>query len=262
MIRSHEDIKKRVGRKLTKKRKEDRRVTMEIPKRFEDGDDADEDCTAPRGQNGLINQSVFGMIAAAGSQADFHARFDGQDSSDDEDGTAELDTARPPEASSDPTTSKASTDERRSRHMFHRRKLSDNKLLRSLSQLGVKNRTKQAQLSKASSDPVTPEKIKDIDRNDAAWSPFKGPPIMSQMLEAKAAAVQRASFDSRRSDYIPGQSDGADGVDGAEGSPSDLAIQLMEIFEFEKPELVIDGDCVSFLSQIYVANTSQNTLAG
>ena len=240
MIRSHEDVKKRVGRKLTKKKRDDRRVTMEIPERFEDGDDADEDCTAPKGQNGLINQSVFGMIAAAGSQADFHARFDGQDSDDEEDETTEPDDAtRLSEASSDPTTSKPSTDERRSRHMFHRRKLSDSKLLRSLSQLGIKNRTKHSQLSTASSDPVTPEKIKDTERDHAARSPFKGPPIMSQMLEAKAAAVQRASFDSRRSDYIPGQSDGAD---GAEGSPSDLAIRLMEIFEFESPELVIDGN--------------------
>ncbi|KAL5354193.1 Sterol 3-beta-glucosyltransferase [Pseudogymnoascus australis] len=240
MIRSHEDIKKRVGRKLTKKRREDRRVTMEIPPRFEDGDDADEDCTAPKGQNGLINQSVFGMIAAAGSQADFHARFDGQDSDDDEDETTEPhDASRLSEASSDPITSKDSTDERRSRHMFHRRNLSDNKLLRSLSQLGSRNRSKQAQLSTASSDPVTPEKDKDIERDHMTRSPFKGPPIMSQMLEAKAAAVQRASFDSRRSDFISGQSDGAD---GGEGSPSDLAIRLMEIFEFESPELVIDGD--------------------
>ncbi|OBT79468.1 hypothetical protein VF21_02015 [Pseudogymnoascus sp. 05NY08] len=239
MIRSHEDIKKRVGRKLTKKRREDRRVTMEIPQRFEDGDDADEDCTAPKGQNGLINQSVFGMIAAAGSQADFHARFDGQDSDDEEDETTELDDAsRPSEASSDPVTTKPLTDERISRHRFHRRKLSDSKLLRSLSQLGIKNRSKHAQLSSASSDPVTQEKIKDTERDHITRSPFKGPPIMSQMLEARAAAVQRASFDSRRSDFISGQSDG--GADGVEGSPSDLAIRLMEIFEFESPELVID----------------------
>ena len=225
---------------MTKKKREDRRVTMEIPKRFEDGDDADEDCTAPKGQNGLINQSVFGMIAAAGSQADFHARFDGQDSDDEDDETmASEEAARPSEASSDPTVTKASTDERRSRHRFHRRNLSDNKLLRSLSQLGIRSRSKHAQLSTASSDPVTPEKTKDALRDHITRSPFKGPPIMSQMLEAKAAAVQRASFDSRRSDYIPGQ---ADGADGEEGSPSDLAIRLMEIFEFESPELVIDGN--------------------
>lgn len=240
MIRTHEDVKKRLGRKLTKRRREDRRVTMEIPPRFEDGDDEDEDCTAPKGQNGLINQSVFGMIAAAGSQADFHARFDGQDSDDEEDETTEPhDASRPSEATSEPITSKDSTDERRSRHMFHRRKLSDNKLLRSLSQLGIRSRSKHAQLSTASSDPITPEKDKGIARDHMTRSPFKGPPIMSQMLEAKAAAVQRASFDSRRSDFISGQSDGAD---GGEGSPSDLAIRLMEIFEFDSPELVIDGN--------------------
>lgn len=36
----------------------DCRVTMEIPERFEDGDDVDEDCTAPKGQNGLINVEI------------------------------------------------------------------------------------------------------------------------------------------------------------------------------------------------------------
>jgi sterol 3beta-glucosyltransferase len=83
-----EDLKKRVARKLTKRRKEGHQATMEIPERFRDGDDADEDCTAMHGTNGYMNQSVFGMIAAAGSQVDFNSRFDAQ-SSDEEDDSGE-----------------------------------------------------------------------------------------------------------------------------------------------------------------------------
>ena len=83
-----EDLKKRVARKLTKRRREGHQATMEIPERFRDGDDADEDCTAMHGTNGYMNQSVFGMIAAAGSQADFNSRFDAQ-SSDEEDDSGE-----------------------------------------------------------------------------------------------------------------------------------------------------------------------------
>ena len=79
-----EDLKKRMARKLTKRRKEGHQVTTEIPERFRDGEDADEDCTAPPESKAYMNQSVFGMIAAAGSQVDFNARFDAQ-SSDEED---------------------------------------------------------------------------------------------------------------------------------------------------------------------------------
>jgi hypothetical protein len=84
---SETDLKKRVGRKLTKKRREGHEATMNIPERFRDGDDADDDITAMPGNNPYMNQSVFGMIAAAGSQVDFNARFDAQ-SSDEEDGDA------------------------------------------------------------------------------------------------------------------------------------------------------------------------------
>ncbi|CCU75791.1 UDP-glucosesterol glycosyltransferase [Blumeria hordei DH14] len=61
--------------------------TNDIPERFQDGDDADEDCTALSAANSYMNQSVFGMIAAAGSQIDFNARFDAHSSDDNEEDT-------------------------------------------------------------------------------------------------------------------------------------------------------------------------------
>lgn len=244
---SQDEAKRKAGRKLIKRKKETRQVTMDIPQRFEDGDDADEDCTAPKGQNMMINQSVFGMIAAAGSQVDFHSRFEGQDSDDeDEDTTGPADIVKPAEEPySESSAGKGSADEHSSRLKFHRRKLSDNKLLRSLSHLGPKNRSKNALLPMVLSDSAMQDKKQYTEMDGASRGDFKGPPVMSQMLEAKAEAVQRKSFDSRRSGDRLDQSDSSD----AGGTTSSLAKRLMEIFHFEKPEIVIDGKLHILTSQ-------------
>jgi sterol 3beta-glucosyltransferase len=248
MMPLQDDAKKRVARKLTKRRKEGHQVTMEIPKRFEDGDDADEDCTAPKGQNMMLNQSVFGMIAAAGSQVDFNARFEG--SEDEDDDTTPEDRVKPAGLSSESGASKASAEERSPRLKFHRRKLSESKLLRSLSHLGSRSRPKSTRLSTVLSDSATQDQKEDTEEQSTEMAeidtttrmPLKGPPIMSQMLEARAEAVQRKSFDARRSEDRLDQSDSSD------NSASDiLAKQLMEIFQFEKPEVVIDGKSHSSL---------------
>jgi len=87
-----EEAKKyRVGRKLTKKARPPHRLpSAHIPERLRDGDDAQEDVTAPvKGAHGppqYMNQSVFSMIAAAGSRTDFNARFDESSDSEDEQG--------------------------------------------------------------------------------------------------------------------------------------------------------------------------------
>ena len=62
------------GRRYSKKRKDSRkeahRTSLDIPERFKDGDDADEDVTAPKGNNTMsMNQSIFSMIARAGQQS-------------------------------------------------------------------------------------------------------------------------------------------------------------------------------------------------
>src|SRR5205814_7893840 len=79
-----DELKKRTGMKLSKKKK-DARQSVDIPERFRDGDDAQDDVTAPRGYSAqYMNQSVFSMIAAAGSKVDFHSRFDGDSSESEE----------------------------------------------------------------------------------------------------------------------------------------------------------------------------------
>jgi sterol 3beta-glucosyltransferase len=225
-----EDLKKRVARKLTKRRKEGHKVTVEIPERFRDGDDADEDCTALHGANAYMNQSVFGMIAAAGSQVDFNARFDGQ-SSDEED-----DSGEPSTQSSELQVEKPGRGKTSPKPEHHKRKFSENRLLRSISGLGSKSKPKSIQTKR--SDPSTPESPNESKTPEVQEPriPFNHAPVMSRMLEARAELSMRPSFD------LPRTFDGSALVDdtGEEASNS-LAKRLREIFQFEKAEDVIEG---------------------
>src|SRR5438045_3903996 len=168
MMPADADIKKRVVRKLTKKRREGHRVTMEIPDQFRDGDDADEDVTAPKGQSINMNQSVFGMIAAAGSQVDFNARFEAPSSDDDD---------APGDASSRDdsveSANKTGTEEMvlaRSRFDGHQRKLSENKLLKSLPTINIKSLKSRSGASESASIEVISAHA-------------RGRPVLSRRLE-------------------------------------------------------------------------------
>jgi sterol 3beta-glucosyltransferase len=222
-----EDIKKRVARKLTKKRREGHQVTMEIPERFRDGEDADEDCTAPQGTKAYLNQSVFGMIAAAGSQVDFNARFNEQ-SSDDED-----DSPEPSSQSAEIQADKQRRDTTTPKPEKHRRKFSEHKLLR-LPRLGSKSKSKSPPKSSSPSSP-SPSQSPSPD-TQVSRMPSRNAPVMSRMLEAKAELSMRPSFDMSR---LSNDNTGID-EDGKEASSS-LARRLMEIFQFEKAEDVIEG---------------------
>ena len=97
------------GRRLSKKRPKDydtspssspafatlapRSASMEVPDRFRDGDDAQEDVCAPKDRSAqYMGQSVFAMMAAAGSTTDFRSRFDdGSSSGSDADGDVDGD---------------------------------------------------------------------------------------------------------------------------------------------------------------------------
>jgi sterol 3beta-glucosyltransferase len=228
------DIKKRIGRKLTKKRREGHQVTMEIPERFKDGDDADEDCTAPKGQNLYMNQSVFGMIAAAGSQVDFNARFDGQSSEDEdvqEDSSSREEGAETGNKPRPEQTSVPSKPEK------HRRKFSENKIIRSLPHLGRKG-SKSTTSSRRTASPA----VSESPTIEVTSTVPRAPPVMSQMLEAQAELSSRPSYDAPRSSEDPDKLDTLE-----ETGSSSLAIRLMEIFEFDKPEEVIEGQHTEYL---------------
>jgi sterol 3beta-glucosyltransferase len=225
-----EDLKKRVARKLTKRRKEGHKVTVELPERFRDGDDVDEDCTAMHGANAYMNQSVFGMIAAAGSQVDFNARFDGQSSDEDDD------SGEPSSQASDLQVEKprrGKTSPKPERH--HRRKFSENRLLRSISGLGSKSKSKSSPKRSDTSTPESPSESKTPEVQEPRI-PFNHAPVMSRMLEARAELSMRPSFDLQRTLDSPTSMDDSD-----EGVSSNLAKRLQEIFQFEKAEDVIEG---------------------
>lgn len=242
MAPAEDDSNKRVARKLTKSRKEGHQVTMEIPERFRDGADAEDDCTAMHGLNAHMNQSIFGMIAAAGSKVDINARFDAQSSDEEEDSEHSQQNQRLPgdktRSRKDPTQPEKS----------HRRKLSDVKLLRSLSSLGTRTKSKSSPKDKSPTLPIPASEVTSPQRPLGKLH-SRVPPVMSRMLEARAELSMRPSFDLPRS-----SKDSGSRADNKEQPSSNLAQELMKIFQFEKPEDVIDGRYQDYDYAIYYAD--------
>lgn len=222
---------------------------MEIPERFKDGDDAEEDCTAPKGQNGVyMNQSVFGMIAAAGSQVDFNARFDGVSSEDEETPADNSLFDESPDSGNKARPGQASGS---SKPEKHRRKFSENKIIKSLPHLGRKG-SKSAKSPQRTASPATPESPSIEETPIIA----RGPPVMTQMLEAQA------ELSSRPSSELPRTSENLDKLNiVVESGLTSLAIRLMEIFEFDKPEEVIEGQHTICLGEILAKNNRIPVLA-
>jgi sterol 3beta-glucosyltransferase len=134
------------ARKLIKKRKESRRVSLDIPERFRDAGDADEDAAAPKHSNAVsMHQSIFSMIARAGHQSQTDLGLTQEvDSGDSEDEArrnityGNLDgAARMSRLSSvhDFHSPLEEVEEGRPLKSKHRRALSEHKLLRSLPKL-------------------------------------------------------------------------------------------------------------------------------
>ncbi|KAI0157143.1 glycosyltransferase family 1 protein [Hypoxylon sp. FL1284] len=236
---------------------------MELPDRLKDhGDDVDED-VFPSSQGPQMfmnmNQSIFGLIAAAGSNVDFNDRFEGQ-SSDEED-EANISSRQRKFKEQDQiaqTTVLSKTSLEREKSDKHRRRLSGH-LLRSLPQLprlatATRSRfrqTKSSGLRPSETDADGEVKVQDEGASEKLSSPSADShlpplhvteddregrlaPVMSRMLEARAEMSSRPSFDLERlsGDHRRG--------DGEEAEPSRLARQLKRIFEFDEPEEVIE----------------------
>lgn len=235
---SDDDIKRRVGKKLQKKKQRESSLPIDLPERLLSSDESDDDDSVPTQGPPMfmnMNQSIFGLIAAAGSRVDFNDRFDGS-SSDEEEGdrTKERDSR-----AGDLSKTSVLHGAGRKKEKHHRKRLSEHKLLRSLPMLPkLRSRSKrqssrlsttaeEANESSEASDIPTPPTFT-LTRHDSRQAP-----MMSRMLEAKAEMSSRPSFDlDRLSSDISRSSDG-------ELPP--LAKKLMEIFEFDEPEAVIEG---------------------
>ncbi|KAJ6443613.1 hypothetical protein O9K51_04792 [Purpureocillium lavendulum] len=237
-----DDSHRRMGRKLQKKRRDEpHAVELPEPLKGDDSDDEPSPNDAPSARGGPMsinmNQSIFGLIAAAGSRVDFNERFDDASSDDDDvddsqqpGGREDLSQTIMFRSSSDPADKAAKRG--------HKKRLSGHRLLKSLAALPKRKSKSHRESSRMSapaagsdeqseaSDPSQPPAItldKDDTRDDTRLAP-----VMSRMLQARAEMSSRPSFDIERRSSDLVRDDGDDA--------SQLARRLMEIFEFDKPE--------------------------
>ena len=234
------DPSSRATRKLTKRKKPFRASSVQYPERLKMGEDVQEDVTATRGRPAqYMNQSVFPMIAAAGSKVDFHARFD-EDSSESEEeksatGRKSQETASPSrsvtqqgDAQSQPGTSSESRWENREGIGAQGRPQS---LRLDISTVQGKDYMSESTILPSPCRPSSPQKSKQHPTPRDA-------PVMSKMLEAQAELSPSTLLAERLSKH-PSESQRSK----ANPSPTSLALRLMEIFGFDDPEEVISGVC-------------------
>ena len=226
-----EQDKKRASRKLLKKRKTKRSSSLQYPERlkFGDGEDAHEDVTASKGQPPQhLNQSVFSMIAAAGSKVDFHARFE-EGSSDSEEGedlsSGDMDHGDcSPREHEDEKANISPVAERPNQRCDE---LPADKTGRFLPKSNLRTIEEKGCISEASqlsSDELVSSPSNITPRNA---------PVMSMILHAQAQIVSSNMGTQTRADQS--------GIPGGTVEPSSLATRLKEIFGFEEPEEVISG---------------------
>lgn len=224
---------------------EDDFPVMSIPKSLAESDESESEDESPSQAPPLfmnMNQSIFGLIAAAGEKVDFTDRFD-ENSSSDEESLGDRAKENRSYALAQ-TTILLSAKEDTHEKGRHRRKLSSHrhKLLKSLPtlpKLQSKSRRTSGKLPMAaeesdepgpetseSSSIFNPPEIKLTRENTNRLAP-----VMSRMLEARAEVSSRPSFDLDRTDTGHGKF-------GSDVTP--LALRLMEIFEFDEPEHVVE----------------------
>lgn len=243
-------LKKRIGRKLSKQPRQSNRLpSVHVPERFKYGEDANEDVTAPAraGEGGAqyMNQSIFTMIAAAGSRTDFNARFDESSDSGEEDGPSQLNLTRgilqEPGSVAQAQTSARSSFELDSlagkpleEDKAHKHAPSERRLLKSLPKLSLRSHKSKRPESRPPANiddensPVPHEYTPDLTPQDV--------PMMSRMLEAQA----ELSVSDLGSEAMVISADMEKTRDRASSSPATLlATRLMEIFGFDEPETVV-----------------------
>jgi sterol 3beta-glucosyltransferase len=232
---------------------------MELPDRLkETADEVDEDVVPQQGGQQMfmnMNQSIFGLIAAAGSTAHFNDRFEEHSSDEDEavddpsdGGKGKSRDKQREDITKSQILKKSSSDKADKKH---RRRIST-QLLQSLPQLPRLSTKSRSKISKLKSPPLnveTPElPAVDSHKDDSAepTSPDieitvadrdgRTAPVMSRMLEARAEMVARPSFDLERRSGDVGR-----GGDASTSNDTELAMRLKEIFEFDQPEKVLEG---------------------
>lgn len=243
--------------------RDDSTLTAELPEPLQGSDDDTSENvgfaqTSPMAVN--MNQSIFGLIAAAGSRVDFNTRFD-DGSSDEDDDEAEGEGSRLKPLSSRhrdlSQTAILGSFPAKDKRLGHKKKLSGHRLLKSFASLPRRKSkpgrgskmwepTEEVDEQSESSEPPSPKKpSQQLDEEED----LRVAPVMSRMLEAQAEMASRSSFDIdiERDSSGPDRTDEGEEDREEEGEGSHvtaLARKLMEIFEFDEPERVIEGSSV------------------
>lgn len=225
-----------------------------LPEPLQDSDQSSHDDELPSSNTLMVmnmNQSIFGLIAAAGSRFDFSDRFCNESSSEEETGRAA--------EGDDESTAATNSDEEKDED------LSQTIILPPSSESTGKRRSGKArlppkQLCKSSPSLRTsismakhhssgrfaranrralPGPPSQSNKSPVAFQTVSvdglRQPVMSRMLEARAEAIQRPSCE------IEGASCDDDGSSSERDNASPLARRLMHIFDFDQPEEVIGG---------------------
>ena len=229
-------------------------MSLDVPERFKDGDDAQEDVTAPKRNNTMsMNQSLFSMIARAGQQSQTDlGKMQEADSGDSEDeGKRQasyhgLDGAARLSRLSSANDFDISTEEPHDKNMAkgkHRRILSENKLLRSLPKLKVSSRNEGRpegpRAHPMSSSQFLPPKPS-LSQSSAVlkkWQPKSKDKDMEKekidITMSEETQTERAFNTGRKS-----RNGSMAGLDKSQ-QPVTLAKRIQQIFEFEQVEEVI-----------------------
>ena len=227
---------------MTKEKPSIRMPSVKYPKRLREGEDAQEDVTAANDTPAqYMNQSVFSMIAAAGSKVDFHARFD-EGSSDSEDETEDRMTpTHTLTLQSDPSSSLEEISE--GQHDVARSAKSapetvvalDDDRFRSLPKLNLSRIQEQNYMSQSTILPPS-NALSEIKSTPKGLTP-RDVPVMSQMLEAQAEQLLSSPVSPDVQDFDRGQN----ATQTHEEPPVTLVRRLKEIFGFAADEEVISG---------------------
>ncbi|KAL7926970.1 glycosyltransferase family 1 protein [Trichoderma austrokoningii] len=246
-------------------RRDESTLTAELPEPLQGSDDDDTSEHVGFVQPGPMavnmNQSIIGLIAAAGSRVDFNTRFD-DGSSDEDDSESEDEGGRLKPLSSrhrdlSQTAILGSFPAKDKRLGHKKKKLSGHRLLKSFASLPRRKSgrggsgkmweepTEEVDEQSESSEPPSSEKPSQ--QLDEEEEHLRVAPVMSRMLEAQAEMASRSSFDID----IERDSSGPDRTDEGEEQREEeeegesshvtaLARKLMEIFDFDEPERVIE----------------------
>lgn len=241
---------RRPGRKLTKKKREPGKISMDIPERFKhDDDEEDQDeLELTRNNSAFMHQSIFGVIAAAQSKTDVQSvlQESGSDTEDDQ-----VDDPRQAKGVEQkpayPDTHPSSSPD----HPVSRRKrFTEHKLLRSLP--GIKSKPSGIK-SGSSSTPQRTSSARNSPASSAVPaipSPLsRDAPVMSQMLQARANVEDLYSSEAT---LKGGRSKDADMSASQTSHKAPLALPeaLKEIFQFDEPEEVISEYPCWFLQSV------------